>query len=105
VSVIALPLGGRRSGRFALLLPWAIGGMSLAALVYFECGAAEYERTGRVSGGVSKTATDFGFPVTGPEHPRLQLAYAALGDPRPGFDYVSLRSGRIVIESTSATPR
>ena len=33
----------------------------------------------------------------GPPDPRLVLRYAALNDPRPGFDFYSLRPGRIVL--------
>ena len=35
----------------------------------------------------------------GPPNPRVTLLFAKAGDPRPGFDYRSLRPGRIVIDT------
>jgi len=70
--------------------------------VYVE--VPEYERTGQVSGGLARSAHDFGVLVNGPEHPRLRLIYAERGDPRPGVDYRSLRPGRIVIEGDLGAP-
>ncbi len=67
-----------------------------ANAVYVEI--PEYERTGRLSGGLARAPDDGGFPVNGPAHPRLRLSYAPLDDRRPGVDYYSLRPGRIVID-------
>ena len=57
-----------------------------------------YVATGNVLWGTLPTYPRDLPEATGPPHPALRLRFAPLGDPRPGVDYRSLASGRIVIE-------
>jgi hypothetical protein len=54
-----------------------------------------FERTGHLSRPI--TGDDLVPTLLGPLHPRARLEFAGPGDPRPGADYGSLASGRIVI--------
>ncbi len=54
-----------------------------------------YEQTGQLL--APELAADGGFAAHGPAAPRLRLLYGRPDDPRPGVDYRSLHSGRIVI--------
>jgi hypothetical protein len=50
-----------------------------------------FERTGQIGQG------NRNFALFGPQHALRWLEFAQPGDPRPGVDYRSLRSGRIII--------
>lgn len=68
--------------------------------VYAEVPA--YEQSGRLI--APELLALGGFAVSGPAHPRLRLRYAPPDDPRPGVDYRSFRSGRIVIAPGEERP-
>ncbi len=82
-------------GAYQIAAPSKVDAGYEANGVYVE--VPEYERTGKVSGGLARSAHDLVL-VNGPERPRLRLMYAGPGDSRPGVDYHSLRPGRIVID-------
>ena len=68
---------------------------------YYEANAVYgeipyYEKTGKIFGPLASVGNSV-FTLNGPKDPLIQLVFARPGDPRPGYAYSSLASGKVVL--------
>ena len=74
---------------------------------YYEANAVYgeipyYEKTGKILGGLVSVGNS-AFSLNGPKDPLIQLVFARPNDPRPGYNYSSLTSGKVVLVARSGS--
>ena len=66
-----------------------------ANAVYVE--VPYYERTGQILGGLWTKPGDPNFSLNGPANPIIKLELVGPNDPRPGYTYTSMGSGKVIL--------